>query len=149
MINSRRSKQMEKRERGVFQKSSTWWSLFQHCVHPKEHKIQMSFGPTAIQKQVKTSHSDPEQQHTQSHGAATGVEPRRACAFAFASLKSLSFHVSVSLHVFAELLECVCVFYLIYSCASQPVPVNLVQCDVVWVCPSFRSSSFCMSACRV
>lgn len=45
---------------------------------------------------------------------------------------------------------CLC-FRVIYSCESQSVSVNLVQCADVWVCPSwFRSpSSFCMSVCGV
>lgn len=63
---------MEKRERGVFQKE-------QHMVKSiptlrSSKRAQDSDERILVQQQVKTSHSDPEQQHTQSHDAATGRE---------------------------------------------------------------------------
>lgn len=148
---------MEKREGGVFQKSSTWWSLFQHCVHPKEHKTQMrevwsssKSKPVALIQSCNTP--NPTMQPLAGKLSARVCVCICACVrmCLYASLKSLFLCVCHSLCI-AELLEYVSVFFVIYSYVSRSVAEKLVQCVVVWVCPSrFRSSSsLCSCVCRV
>lgn len=140
VISSRRSKQMEKRERGVFQQSSIWLSLFQNLFHAKEHKTQMR----EVQQQVKTSNSDPTQQHTQSHDVATGRKTRGVCVCIFVcvppsnlSLYSMCLSVAWTCLCFCYLFMCVSV-WLCETCAVW----------LVWVFPlglEFHLFSACLS----
>lgn len=82
-------------------------------------RAQDSDERSLVQQQVKTSHSDPEQQHTQSHDAATGRETQRVCVFVRLSQISLPLCVCHSLCI-AKLLEYVYVFMLfIHVCLSR------------------------------
>lgn len=131
VISSRRSKQMEKRERESVPKSFS-------CK-----RAQDSDEGSLVQQQVKTSNSDPKQQHTQSHDAATGRKTRCVCLFLFVCLSQISLlhYVSFScLNMFVFL--CYLFMYVsVWLCET-------VQCDVVRVFPlglEFHLLSACLS----
>lgn len=64
-------------------------------------RAQDSDERSLVQQKVKTSHSDPEQQHTQSHDAATGRETQRVCAFVL-PLSNLSPSMCLSLPAYRK-----------------------------------------------
>lgn len=135
---------MEKRERGVFQQSSIWWSLFQNPFHAIKHKTQLRevWSSSKSKPVTLTQSSNTPNPMTQPLAGKSDV---CVCVsiFVCVPLKSLSLCLSVAW-------MCLCV-YVIYSCVPQ---FDSVKLGAAWGSLGFPSwfgvsSSFCMSVCSL
>lgn len=121
---------MEKREGAIFQKSSTWGSLFQHYIHPKEHKTQM--------REVWSNSKSKPVTVIQSNTPNPRMQPLagKLCESLCASLESLSLYVSLCHSVFiAKLLE-----YVVVSSCYLFMCVSVCVCESCAVCGCLGSS---------